>query len=62
MNVSDAICTKRAVRKFLDKPLPDDIIHAILNAGRAKSGFGFLWERFHENIKSVPFSKKQPRG
>ncbi len=23
MNVSDAIRTKRAVRKFLDKPLPD---------------------------------------
>jgi nitroreductase len=34
MNVSDAIRTKRAIRKFQDKPLPDDIIHAILNAGR----------------------------
>ena len=34
MNVSDAIRTKRAIRKFLDKPLPDDVIHAILNAGR----------------------------
>ena len=34
MNVSDAIRLKRAVRKFQDKPLPDDIIHAILNAGR----------------------------
>lgn len=34
MNVSDAIRTKRAVRKFQDKPLPDDVIHAILNAGR----------------------------
>jgi nitroreductase len=34
MNVSEAIRMKRAVRKFQDKPLPDDVIHAILNAGR----------------------------
>ncbi len=34
MNVSDAIRMKRAVRKFQDKPLPDDVIRAILNAGR----------------------------
>jgi nitroreductase len=34
MNVSDAIRLKRAVRKFQEKPLPDDVIHAILNAGR----------------------------
>lgn len=34
MNVSDAIRLKRAVRKFQDQPLPEDVIHAILNAGR----------------------------
>lgn len=34
MNVSDAIRTKRAVRKFQDKPLPDEVVHAILNSGR----------------------------
>ena len=34
MNVSDAIRLKRAVRKFQDRPLPNDVIHAILNAGR----------------------------
>lgn len=34
MNVSDAIRTKRAIRKFQDKALPDEVIHAILNAGR----------------------------
>ncbi len=34
MNVSDAIRLKRAVRKFQDKPLPDEVIHAILNSGR----------------------------
>src|SRR5215216_1666878 len=34
MNVSDAIRTKRAIRKFQDKSLPDDVVHAILNAGR----------------------------
>ena len=34
MNVSDAIRTKRAVRKFRDKALPDEVTKAILNAGR----------------------------
>ena len=34
MNVSEAIRTKRAVRKFQDKPLPEDVVRAILNAGR----------------------------
>jgi nitroreductase len=34
MNVSDAIQLKRAVRKFQDKPLSEDVISAILNAGR----------------------------
>ncbi|GAB4579913.1 MAG: nitroreductase family protein [Anaerolineales bacterium] len=34
MNVSEAIRTKRAIRKFTNQPLPDDALHAILNAGR----------------------------
>ena len=34
MNVSDAIRMKRAVRKFQDEPLPEDVVHTILNAGR----------------------------
>lgn len=34
MEVSEAIRMKRAVRKFQDKPLPEDVIHDILNAGR----------------------------
>lgn len=34
MDVSEAIRMKRAVRKFQDKPLPDEVIQAILNAGR----------------------------
>jgi nitroreductase len=34
MNVSEAIRMKRAVRQFADKPLPENVIHAILNAGR----------------------------
>ena len=36
MNVSDAIRLKRAVRKFQDTPLPDEVIQAILNAGRSR--------------------------
>jgi nitroreductase len=34
MNVSEAIRTKRAIRKFQNKHLPDDVVKAILNAGR----------------------------
>lgn len=34
MNVSEAIRTKRAIRKFQERPLPEDVIRAILNAGR----------------------------
>lgn len=34
MNVSDAIRLMRAIRKFQDKPLPEEVILAILNAGR----------------------------
>ncbi len=34
MNVSDAIRLKRAVRTFKPDPLPQDVIMAILNAGR----------------------------
>ncbi len=34
LNVSDAIRTKRAVRKFDQRPLPEEVVHAILNAGR----------------------------
>jgi nitroreductase len=34
MDVSAAIRTKRAIRKFQDRPLPDDAVRAILNAGR----------------------------
>lgn len=34
MDVSEAIRMKRAVRKFRDEPLPEEVVHAILNAGR----------------------------
>ena len=34
LNVSDAIRTKRVVRKFQEKPLPEDVIITILNSGR----------------------------
>lgn len=34
MNVYEAILTKRAVRAFQDKPLPEETVKAILNAGR----------------------------
>ena len=34
MDVSESIRTKRAVRKFKDEALPEDIVKTILNAGR----------------------------
>jgi nitroreductase len=34
MNVDEAIRTKRAIRVFQDRPVPDDVVSAILNAGR----------------------------
>lgn len=34
MEVLQAIRTKRAVRKFSDQPVPDEVIRKILNAGR----------------------------
>lgn len=34
MDVIEAIHDRRAVRKFSDKPVPDDVLHEILNAGR----------------------------
>lgn len=34
MDVLQAIKTKRAVRQFQDKPLPEEAVQAILNAGR----------------------------
>lgn len=34
MDVFEAIRSKRAVRQYQDKPIPDDAVRAILNAGR----------------------------
>jgi nitroreductase len=34
MDVAEAIRMKRAVRKYQDKPLPEEAVKAILNAGR----------------------------
>ena len=34
MSVHDVIRTKRAVRKFQERPLPEDTVREILNAGR----------------------------
>jgi nitroreductase len=34
MNVSEAIRLKRAIRKYTNQPLPEEVTFAILNAGR----------------------------
>ena len=59
MNVSDAIRLKRAVRKFQDVPLPEDVIHAILNAGRRsqssknEQGWNFIAIRDKAILKAL---------
>ncbi len=59
MNVSEAILTKRAVRKFQDKAIPDDIVHAILNAGRRSQSsknnqaWQFIAIRDKETLKAI---------
>lgn len=55
MNVSEAIRTKRAVREFQDKALPENVIHAILNAGRRSqsSKNGQTWQFITIQDKSV---------
>jgi nitroreductase len=59
MNVADAIRLKRAVRRFQDKPLPDEAIYAILNAGRRaqssknEQGWRFIVIRDKETLKAL---------
>ena len=59
MNVSEAIRMKRAVRKFQDKPLPDEVIRAILNAGRRsqssknEQGWQFIAVRDKVTLKAL---------
>jgi nitroreductase len=59
MNVSDAIRLKRAVRKFQDTPLSDEVIHAILNAGRRSQSsknnqaWRFIAIRDRETLKAL---------
>lgn len=59
MNVSEAIRAKRAVRKFLDKPLSDEVARAILNAGRRSQSsknsqaWHFIAIRDRETLKAL---------
>ena len=59
MKVSDAIRMKRAVRKFQNKPLPEAVIHEILNAGRRsqssknEQGWQFIGIRNKTTLKAL---------
>ena len=59
MEVSQAIQTKRAVRKFKDQPLPEEAIEMILNAGRrAQSSkntqpWQFIALRERDNLRAL---------
>ena len=59
MNVSEAIRTKRAIRKFQETPLPADVVKAILNAGRRsqssknEQGWQFIAIRDKEILRDL---------
>lgn len=59
MKVSDAIRLKRAIRKFQDKPLPEEVVRAILNAGRRsqssknEQGWNFIAIRNKTTLKAL---------
>lgn len=59
MNVSEAIRLKRAVRKFQERPLPEDVIRSILNAGRRsqssknEQGWQFIAVRDKATLKAL---------
>jgi len=59
MNISEAIRLKSAVRKFEDKPLPEDVVHAISNAGRRsqssknEEGFLVLLCKIHDTTRDL---------
>ena len=59
MKVSEAIQTKRAVRKFKDTPLSEDVIRKILNAGRRsqssknEQGWHFIAIQDKEILKAL---------
>ncbi|MBX3082245.1 MAG: nitroreductase family protein [Anaerolineae bacterium] len=47
MNVKDAIRTRHAVRQFRPDPIPDEVLEAILNAGRrSQSSKNRQWWQF----------------
>ncbi len=59
MDVSKAIRSKRAVRKFSDQPVPDEVIHQILDAGRRSQSskntqpWEFVVVRDRETLKAL---------
>ena len=59
MDVWEAIRTKRAVRKFTDQPLPEDIARQIVDAGRrsqsSKNGqpWSFIAVRDRDNLQKL---------
>lgn len=59
MNVSEAIRMKRAVRKFKETPLPEEVVRAILNAGRRsqssknEQGWNFIAIRDKAILKAL---------
>lgn len=59
MNVAEAVRTRRAVRLFTDQPVPEDVIHTILDAGRRSQSskntqpWQFIVVRNRETLQSL---------
>jgi nitroreductase len=59
MNVRDAVHAKRAIRTFDSRPLPDDVLEAILDAGRRahsaknRQRWAFIVVRDRERLRAL---------
>lgn len=59
MKVSEAIRRKRAIRDFTDEPLPDEVVRAILDAGRRsqssknRQAWQFIAVRQRETLRQL---------
>ena len=63
-----AIASRREVREYTDQPLPDDVVHRILDAGRLAGSsqntqrWEFIVVRDHESIADLVYAPGNVRG
>jgi nitroreductase len=63
-----AIASRREVRRYADRPLPDDVVHRILDAGRLsgssqnKQKWQFVVVRDHEALAQAVYAPENVRN